>query len=211
MKATPHIERRAARIIGVVPRATLRYKSRTPLQEALRIRLRELAATHVRYGYQRLTALLRREGWHVNAIRVYRLYDQEEPKVCSVEQKKISRRHRVPQSVAAVPNRCWSADFVSDKLADGRSHRILTTVDQRVCRIGSGRSMNGTRIVAALTHAADERHRRASLWTMEASSPVGLWRSGPFATTRSFVLSTPGRPVENGFIESFNGSCGTNA
>ncbi len=56
-----------------VPRTTLRYKSRRPMQEALRTRLRELAATHVRYGYRRLTVLLRREGWHVNAKRVYRL------------------------------------------------------------------------------------------------------------------------------------------
>ena len=55
----------------------MQYTSNRPLQEALRLRLRELAATHVRYGYRRLTVLLRREGWMVNAKRVYRLYDQE--------------------------------------------------------------------------------------------------------------------------------------
>jgi putative transposase len=112
-----------------VPRTTLRYKSRRRMREALRTRLRELAATHVRYGYRRLTVLLRREGWHVNAKRVYRLYDQEELTVRSVERKKISRRQRVPQSIAAAPNQCWSADFVSDKLAGGRSYRILTVVE----------------------------------------------------------------------------------
>jgi len=69
--------------------STMRYLSRRPLQEALRTRLRELAATHVWYGYRRLTVLLRREGWHVNAKRVYRLYDEEGLKVRSVEQKKI--------------------------------------------------------------------------------------------------------------------------
>jgi putative transposase len=58
------------------------------LQERLRNRLRELAATHVRYGYRRLTVLLRREGWNVNAKRVYRLYDEENLKVRSVERKK---------------------------------------------------------------------------------------------------------------------------
>jgi putative transposase len=62
-----------------VPGTTLRYKGRRPMQEALRTRLRELAATHVRYGYRRLTVLLRREGWQVNAKRVYRLHDQKEP------------------------------------------------------------------------------------------------------------------------------------
>jgi len=68
--------------------STLRYSSSRPLQEALRSRLRELAATHVRYGYRRLTVLLRREGWAVNAKRVYRLYDQENLKARSVERRK---------------------------------------------------------------------------------------------------------------------------
>jgi hypothetical protein len=62
--------------------------------------LRELAATHVRYGYRRLTVLLRREGWQVNAKRVYRLYYEEGLKVRSVERKKIGRRQRVPQGQA---------------------------------------------------------------------------------------------------------------
>jgi putative transposase len=69
----------------------MQYTSSRPLQEALRLRLRELAATHVRYGYRRLTVLLRREGWKVNAKRVYRLYDEKNLKVRSVERKKISR------------------------------------------------------------------------------------------------------------------------
>jgi putative transposase len=77
-------------------------------QEPLRRRLRELAATHVRYGYRRLTVLLKREGWKVNAKRVYRLYDEENLKVRSVERKKIARRQRVPQTQAMKPNDYWS-------------------------------------------------------------------------------------------------------
>lgn len=88
--------RRAARIVKV-SWATRLYKSRKKPQEPLRRRLREIAATHVRYGYRRLTVLLRREGWKVNAKRVYRLYDEENLKVRSGERKKISRRQRVPQ------------------------------------------------------------------------------------------------------------------
>jgi putative transposase len=129
--------------------STMRYLSRRPLQEALRTRLRELAATHVRYGYRRLTVLLRREGWHVNAKRIYRLYDEEGLKVRSVERKKIGRRQRIPQSPASGPNQCWSADFVSDKLADGRSFRILTVVDQftRECvALEADRSLHGTHL-----------------------------------------------------------------
>lgn len=138
----------------------MQYTSSRPLQEALRLRLRELAATHVRYGYQRLTVLLWREGWKVNAKRVYRLYDEENLKVRSVERKKISRRQRVAQSAASRPNECWSADFVSDKLADGRSYRILTVVDQftRECiALVADRSLHGTHVVAALKRAIEER------------------------------------------------------
>lgn len=89
-----------------------------------------MAATHVRYGYRRLTVLLRREGWKISAKRVYRLYDEENLKVRSAERKKIARRQRVPQTQATGPNQCWSADFVSDKLSDGRAIRILTVIDQ---------------------------------------------------------------------------------
>src|SRR4029079_4772207 len=116
--------------VADLPWTTLLYRSRKDPQEPLRRRLRELAATHVRYGYRRLTMLLRREGWKVNAKRVYRLYDEENLKVRSVERKKISRRQRIPQSCAVRPNDCWSADCVSEKLTDGRTMRILTVIDQ---------------------------------------------------------------------------------
>ena len=139
----------------------MRYRSRRPLQEALRCRLRELAATHVRYGYRRLTALLRREGWAVNAKRVYRLYEEENLKVRSVERKKIGRRQRLPEDVASGPNQCWSADFVSDKLADGRSYRILTVVDQftRECIALGGRSLAARHTRGCVLDSGHQRGR----------------------------------------------------
>jgi len=72
-----------------LPWTTLLYKSRKRSQEPLRRRLRETAATYVRYGYRRLTVLLQREGWKINAKRVYRLYDEENLKVRSVERKRL--------------------------------------------------------------------------------------------------------------------------
>jgi putative transposase len=88
-----------------VPWATLLYKSRKKTQEPPIRRLREMAATHVRYGYRRLTVLLRREGWKISAKRVYRLYNEENLKVRSAERKKIARRQRVPQTraIRAIP------------------------------------------------------------------------------------------------------------
>lgn len=188
----------------------MQYTSSRPLQEALRLRLRELAATHVRYGYRRLTVLLRREGWKVNAKRVYRLYDEENLKVRSVERKKISRRQRVAQGQASRPNQCWSADFVSDKLADGRSYRILTVVDQftRECiALEADRSLHGNHVVAALKHAIEERGTAPRSITLDNGSEFTGRAVEAWAIQHGVQLCfiRPGRPVENGFIESFNG------
>lgn len=188
----------------------MRYRKRKGLQEPLRRRLRELAATHVRYGYRRLTVLLRREGWKVNAKRVYRLYDEENLKVRSVERKKIARRQRVPQGQAVQPDDCWSADFVSDKLVDGRSIRVLTVVDQftRECIwLEVDRAMNGPKVVAALQQAIAERGARPRSLTLDNGSEftgraMELWA---IESGVQLCFIRPGRPVENGFIESFNG------
>jgi putative transposase len=191
-------------------RSTLLYNSRKEKQEPLRRRLREIAATHVRYGYRRLTVLLRREGWKVNAKRIYRLYDEENLKVRSVERKKIARRQRVPPARAMWPNQCWSADFVSDKLSDGRSIRILTVVDQftRQCVwLEAERSMNGPKVVAALTRAIAERGAAPRSITLDNGSEFAgrAMEAWAMHTGVQLCFIRPGRPVENGFIESFNG------
>jgi putative transposase len=201
--------RRSARLVGVAW-ATLQYKSRKESQEPLRRRLRELAATHVRYGYRRLTVMLKREGWSVNAKRIYRLYDEENLKVRSVERKKVARRQRVPQGLACGPNQCWSADFVSDKLSDGRSIRILTVIDQftRECVwLEADRSMNGPKVAAALAGAIAEREAAPRSLTVDNGSEFAgrAMEAWAIATGVQLCFIRPGRPVENGFIESFNG------
>ena len=202
-------ERRAARVLGMAW-STLRYCSQRPLLEVLRGRLRELAATHVRHGYRRLTVLLRREGWQINAKRVYRLYDEEGLKVRSVERKKIGRRQRVAQGQATGPNQCWSADFVSDKLSDGRSYRILTVVDQftREClALVADRRLGGSHTVAAFTEIVQERGAAPRSITLDNGSEFTSRVLEAWAVVHGVQLCfiRPGRPVENGFIESFNG------
>jgi putative transposase len=96
----------------------------------------------------------------VNAKRVYRLYREEGLIVRTKQRKKMADRERSPQPMASRPNQCWSMDFVSDKLADGSSFRILTVVDQftRECVCWEAdRSMTGAKVVAALTKATAER------------------------------------------------------
>jgi len=190
--------------------STMQYRSRRPSQEGLRRRLRELAATHVRYGYRRLTVLLRRQGWAVNAKRVYRLYDEEQLKVRSVERKKIGRRQRVAQAPASGPNQCWAADFVSDKLSDGRSYRILTVIDQftRECiALVAERSMTGAQVVATFTEACADRGAVPRSITLDNGSEFAGRVVEAWAMQHGVQLCfiRPGRPVENGFIESFNG------
>jgi putative transposase len=146
-------ERHAARLVKLAIN-TLRYQSRKVFDEELRRRLRELAGTQVRYGYRRLTVRLRREGWHVNAKRIYRLYREEELLVRTKQRRKRARRQRaVSVAMAVGPNHRWSMDFVSDKLADGRSFRILTVVDQftRECvGLEADGSMTGRKVAEVL-------------------------------------------------------------
>ena len=202
-------ERRAIRVIGI-SRSTCRYASHAVNQDGLRQRLRELAAVHVRYGYRRLTVLLRREGWPVNAKRIYRLYSEEGLIVRTKVRKKMARRERLPQPAAARPNQCWSMDFVSDKLADGRSFRILTIVDQftRECVcLEADRSMTGAKVAAALATASAERGDLPASITCDNGSEFASKALESWAMDHDVRLCfiRPGRPVENGFIESFNG------
>lgn len=110
-------------------RATAYYQSRAKDQTALKIRLRDLAASRVRYGYRRLHVLLQREGWQINHKRVYRIYRQEGLSLRLKCAKKRVSVARVPLPAVEAPNERWSMDFVTDALADGRCFRVLTLVD----------------------------------------------------------------------------------
>ena len=128
----------------------------------------------------------------------------------SVERKKIARRQRVPQAQACGPNQCWSADFVSDKLTDGRSYRILTVIDQftRECVVLEqiGLFMAGM-LLTALTRAIVEREQAPRSITVDNGSEFTGRALEAWAIQHGVELCfiRPGRPVENGFIESFNG------
>ena len=190
-------------------RSSQRYRSRRDPQHPLRRRLKELAATYVRYGYRRLTVFLRREGWAVNAKRIYRLYTEEGLIVRTKVRKKMARRQRVSTAAATRPNQCWSMDFVSDKLADGRSFRILTMVDQftRECLgLAVDGSMNGAKVVEALNRVMGSRGAPESITCDNGSEFAGrALEAWAIQNAIQLIFIRPGRPVENGFIESFNG------
>jgi putative transposase len=202
-------ERRATRLIRI-DRSSHRYRSRKDPQEPLRRRLKELASTYVRYGYRRLTVLMRREGWRVNAKRIYRVYTEEGLQVRTKQRKRIARRQRLPAPMAARPNQCWAMDFVSDRLADGRAFRIFTAVDQftRECvALQADRFMSGQKVAEWLTLAITARGTVPDSITADNGSEFAGRILEAWAMQHEVQLSfiRPGRPTENGMIESFNG------
>jgi putative transposase len=169
----------------LLDRSTLSYKSRRDPQEALRLRLRELAASRVRFGYRRLTVMLRREGWGVNAKRIYRLYTEDGLAARTKLRKKLARRARVPVQAATRPNEKWSMDFVAARLLDGHWFRVLTVVDQytRECLLLlADSSLTGYKVALALAQVIAQRgtaHRYRSQSIMGQNSAAGRWRPGP--------------------------------
>ncbi len=94
-------------------RSTLTYRQHAPDQTLLRMRLRDLAAARMRYGYRRLHVVLRREGWHINHKRIYRLYRLEGLNLRLKRPRKRVSQIRVMPPAATAPNECWSMDFMS--------------------------------------------------------------------------------------------------
>jgi putative transposase len=201
-------ERRACRVAGVA-RSSYRYRSVAADQTALRLRLRDLAATRVRYGYRRLHVLLRREGWRVNHKRIYRLYREEGLGIRVKRRKKLASAPRVVPPPPTRPLERWSLDFLSDSLADGRRFRVLTIVDT-VSRVSPaivvGHSLTGERVVAVLeclqrTTGTPER-LAIDNGPEFFSKAVDAWA---YQNGVQLEFSRPGKPTDNAFAESFNG------
>jgi len=206
---TRGLSQRSAAGLIPVDRATLRYQHHRDPQDALRVRLRELAGSRVRYGYRRLTVMLKREGWNVNAKRIYRLYTQEGLIVRTQTRKQRAQRQRLPQGPAVHKNEKWSMDFVAQRLADGRWIRVLTMVDQytRECLVlFADIALSGEKVATALDKVVAVRGAPKSITvdngTEFASKAMDHWA---YLNGVHLDFIRPGRPVENGYIESFNG------
>ncbi len=193
-----------------IRRSSARYQTRRSGDQELRERLRQLAGERRRFGYRRLHVMLRREGEKVNHKRVYRLYREEGLTVRKRARKRVSRAERVPAVVLTALNQCWSLDFVSDWLALGRKVRMLTVVDaytRESLAIEVDTSLPGARVARVLDRVIAER----------GAAPVEIrLDNGPELTSRaldqwayergvSLRFIEPGKPVQNAYIESFNG------
>jgi putative transposase len=200
-------ERRACRVLGL-SRSVQRYRSVADDQLPLRLRLRDLAASRVRYGYRRLHVLLQREGWHVNHKRVYRLYRQEGLALRRKMPKKRLSRPRVPAPCPTRPNVAWGMDFLSDRLVDNRRFRILTLVDH-VSRVSPAievdASLTGERVVAVLERLVATSGRPGRIYVDNGpefvSKALDAWA---YRSSVELIFSRLGTPTDNPFIEAFN-------
>lgn len=209
MKSEGLSERRSCKLTGL-NRATCRYKPTAKDDGCVRERMRILAVQRPRFGAPRLTVLLRQEFGAVNHKRVERIYREESLQLPRKRGKKrgVSNRANI-LIVPGEPNERWSMDFMSDSLCDGRRFRILTIVDDftRECvatLVGSG--ITGERVIRTLEWLKETRGLPGMLVTdngPEFTSRAMLTWSKPAGVKLHFI--DPGRPVQNAFIESFNG------
>ncbi len=201
-------ERSACRALGM-SRATQRYKSRRQAPDELLSRMRKLAAARPRAGYRTLGRLLKREGVLVNHKRIYRLYREEGLSIRVKRRRRLAASPRQAPPPVTKPGQRWAMDFVADQTTDGHRFRILTLIDV-FTRRGPGvvveRSIGGPRVVRFLDHVA-AKYGYPKVITVDngpefISNILDQWAH---AHGVQLHFSRPGRPVDNAFIESFNG------
>ena len=198
-------ERRACSIVSADPKM-VRYRSCRPPDTELRTQLRDLANERKRFGYRRLFVLLRQKGEPSGINRIYRLYREEGLMVC----KRRARRGAVGSRAPILkPNARWSVDFVHDQLACGRRLRILNIVDDvtRECLAAiSDTSISGRRVARELTALIKRRGKPGMIvsdnGTEFTSNAMFAWAQDN-RVVGHFIA--PGKPMQNGFCESFNG------
>ena len=174
-------------------------------------RVRELSREHPRYGYRRITALLRREGWSVNRKRVHRLWRREGLKVPQVQRKRRrlgSSENGCTRHRAERPNHVWSYDFVMGQTAEGKRLKVLPVVDEftREClTIEVERGMDAEDVVSTLEYLFEIRgepeHIRSDNGSEFIAAAVRSWLARRGAKTRYIA---PGSPWEDAYSETFN-------
>ncbi|MBP0447350.1 IS3 family transposase [Roseomonas sp. SSH11] len=205
-------ERFACKVLGQHRSVQRKAPRQADDEAALTESIIGLARQYGRYGYRRITALLRAEGWRCNHKRVERIWRREGLKV-PARQPKRGRLWLADSSCVRLqperPNQVWAYDFVEDRTRDGRKFRMLNVVDEftREClAIRVGRQLRAADVIDVLSDLFIRRgvpgHVRSDNGPEFASTAVKGWITGVGAKT-AFI--EPGSPWENGYVESFNG------
>lgn len=204
------ISERRACVLVAANRSSMQYQPRRGADDALVERIARLAHRHPRYGYRRIWALLRREGWVVNHKRVQRLWQQAQLQV-----RKPRRRRRIahPKQLptqATYPGQVWTYDMVHDACWNGAKLKVLPIVDEftREClAIEVATSLPAARVITVLARLFDLHGAPAYLRSDNGpefvAQQIQTWLAAHHAET---LYIDPGCPWQNGFGESFNGS-----
>ncbi len=202
-------ERRACHLAGL-SRATCRYRSlRAQRDEALSEQIKALAHERRRFGYRRIWQLLRRDGVDVNHKKVYRIYHENGLAVHRRKRRKGLSVERQPLVRPSAPNMTWSMDFVMDALAGGRRIKCLTCVDdftKESLDIAVAHGISGEQVTRILDNVALFRGYPKAIRTDQGPEFTGH-ALDQWAHYHGIELKLiqPGKPTQNGFIESFNG------
>jgi putative transposase len=203
--------KRACKVV-LLNKSTWYYKPHRRDDFPLRQRIREIAATRIRYGHPRICILLRREGWIDNHKRVYRVYREEGLNLRTKRPRRSKAgAHRMERPELSSLYQCCSMDFVSDALFDGKKFRALTVVDNfsREClAIRVGQSLKGVNVVSVLEEIRIQKgiipkRIQTDNGSEFISKELDRWAYDHHVT---LDYSRPGKPTDNPFIESFNGS-----
>lgn len=211
LRAEFSLSERRSSSLALAHRSTVRYQSRRRTDPRILHRLLELAALRPRYGCELLWLQLRREGFLVNRKRILRLYRLERLSLRKKPRKKlVAAVQRVREESVTAPSQRWSMDFMHDSLSTGRSFRILNVLDEfhRACLATEvDLSLPGERVVRVLDRLIEEQGKPKEIWVDNgpefASKALDRWAAERGVELR-FIR--PGKPVQNCFIESFNGT-----
>ena len=201
-------ERRALKLVGMSP-SVLRYERRDDGNGELRERIVALAHRHRRHGYRMIHLRLRQAGWLVNLKRVRRLYRQENLMVHKRKRKKVPLCDRQPLIRPSRANEVWSMDFVFDRLADGRSLKCLTVVDDathEAVAIQPDTAISGAYVTRVLERVKHERGLPKVIRSDNGKEFFGramaIWA---YENNVDLRFIEPGKPNQNAYVESFNG------
>ncbi len=210
-------QHRACALVGLEPK-TYRYTSKRPGDGEIRARLRLLAGERRRFGYRRLHILLARQGLRLNHKKLFRLYREEKLGVRKRGGRKRALGTRSPMALPDAANQRWSLDFVSDALSSGRRFRVLAVVEPRgspevddFTRECPGlvvdTSLSGLRVGRELDRIVELRGGRPAMVVSDNGTELTSHAILRWKEERSVLWHyiAPGKPQQNGFVESFNG------
>lgn len=205
------ISERTSCDLSEISRSTYRYKSKEKVENmAIQDRLNELARLHPRYGSPRLVMLIRKEFGCINHKRIEKIYQEENLQIPKRRKRKVHNQSRkIPLQTASSPNEQWSMDFMSDSLFNYRKFRTLNIIDnftKRSVLIETSTSITGER-VTALLNQLKESYELPKIITVDNGPEFTSKVMKRWAQENNVLLNyiEPGKPMQNAFIESFNG------